>query len=131
TLASVGGKFIDDVLMRATDIVFALPVMVVGLGFAAALGPSLKSAIVAMILVGWPYSARVLRSVTRQTMVMPFIEGATVLGMSKSRMMLRHVLPNSLDIMLIKWASDVGLAVMLLSSLSFLGVGAQAPSAEW
>lgn len=131
TLASVGGKLIDDLLMRATDIIFALPVMVVGLGFAAALGPSLKSAIIAMILVGWPYSARVLRAVTRQTMVMPYIEGATVLGVSRFRLMVRHVLPNSLDIMIVKWASDVGLAVMLLSSLSFLGVGAQAPSVEW
>lgn len=131
TLASVGGKLIDDLLMRATDIVFALPVMVVGLGFAAALGPSLESAIVAMILVGWPYSARVLRSVTRQTMVMPFIEGATVLGVSRFRLMVRHVLPNSLDIMVVKWFADIGLTVMLLSSLSFLGVGAQAPSAEW
>ncbi|MEV0087686.1 ABC transporter permease [Saccharopolyspora sp. NPDC050642] len=130
-LATVGGRWLDEVLMRVTDIALALPGMVVALGFAAAMGPSLKSAIIAMVLAGWPMTARLLRGVMHETMAMPFVAGARVLGVSRTRLMLRHVLPNSLDALLVKWAGDIGFTVLLLAGLSFIGVGAQPPSAEW
>ncbi|MEV0697914.1 ABC transporter permease [Saccharopolyspora sp. NPDC050389] len=130
-LATVGGRWLDEVLMRVTDVALALPGMVVALGFAAAMGPSLKSAIIAMILAGWPMTARLLRGVMHETMAMPFVAGARVLGVSRTRLMLRHVLPNSLDALLVKWAGDIGFTVLLLAGLSFIGVGAQPPSAEW
>ena len=130
-MATVGGRWADEVLMRGTDITLALPGMVLALGLAAALGPSLKSAIIAMIAVGWPLTARLLRGVIRETMAMPFVEGARVLGVSRPRLMLRHVLPNSLDVLVVKWAADIGFTVLVLSGLCFIGVGPQPPSAVW
>jgi len=131
TLATVGGRWADEVLMRATDITLALPGMVVALGFAAALGPSLKSAIIAMILVGWPPTARLLRGIMHETMAMPYVDGARVLGVSPYRLMVVHVLPNSLDVLIVKWAADIGFTILVLGGLSFIGVAAQPPSAEW
>lgn len=131
TIATAGPRWLDETLMRITDIGLALPSMVVALGFAAAMGPSLRSAIIAMAITGWPITARLLRNIMRQTMEQPFVAGAEVLGVSKWRLMTKHVLPNSLDVLIVKWASDVGGTVLILSSLSFIGVGAQPPSAEW
>lgn len=131
TVAAVGGRWVDEALMRLTDTVLALPGMLVALGFAAALGPSLRSAIIAMILVGWPATARLLRGIMRETMAMPYVDSARVLGVSKFRLMIFHVLPNSLDVLIVKWAADIGFTILVLGGLSFIGVGAQPPSAEW
>ncbi|MGE3912294.1 MAG: ABC transporter permease [Chloroflexota bacterium] len=131
TIAAVGGRWVDEALMRITDTVLALPSMLVALGFAAALGPSLRSAIIAMILVGWPATARLLRGIMRETMAMPYVDSARVLGVSRFRLMVHHVLPNSLDVLIVKWAADIGFTILVLGGLSFIGVGAQPPSAEW
>ncbi len=101
------------------------------LGFAAALGPSLQSGIIALGVTGWPITARVLRTTMRQTMEQPFVDGARVLGVSSTRLMLKHVLPNSLDVLIVKWAGDISFTLLILAGLSFIGVGAQPPSPEW
>src|SRR5690606_1521700 len=93
TIAAAGPRWLDELLMRMTDIGLALPGMVVALGFAAALGPSLQSAIIAMALTGWPITARMLRGVMRQTSELQFVAGAQVLGVSKFRLFVRHILP--------------------------------------
>ena len=131
TIAAAGPRWLDETLMRITDLGMALPSMIVALGLAAALGASLQSAIIAMSLTGWPITARILRAVIRQTSEAQFVSGAQVLGVSKWRLMTRHVLPNSLDVLIVKWASDVSTTVLVLAGLSFIGVGAQPPSAEW
>jgi peptide/nickel transport system permease protein len=131
TAATAGGAVVDQVLMRIVDSVLAMPPIIFALGLAAALGPSLKSAIVAITLTAWPYNARLLRGIMRDTMQQDFVEGARVLGVSKTRLIFRHVLPNSLDVMIVKWAGDIGNTVIVLGALSFIGVGAQPPSAEW
>lgn len=131
TLATAWPRWLDNALMRLTDIGLALPGIIVALGFAAALGPSLQSAIIAKSLTGWPMTARLLRTIMRQTSTAPFVLGARVLGVSKWRLMTRHVLPNSLDILVVKWAGDVSTTVLVLAGMSFIGVGAQPPSAEW
>jgi len=131
TASAAGPRWLDEGLMRITDIGLALPSMIVALGFASAMGPSLRSAVIAMAITGWPLTARMLRGIMRQTMEQPFVAGAEVLGVSKWRLMTKHVLPNSLDVMIVKWAGDIGTTVLVLASLSFIGVGAQPPSAEW
>jgi peptide/nickel transport system permease protein len=131
TLAAAGPRWLDEGLMRITDIGLALPGMIVALGFAAAMGASLRSAIIAMAITGWPITVRLLRGIMRQTMEQPFVASAQVLGASKLRVMVKHVLPNSLDVLIVKWAGDIGSTVLVLASLSFIGVGAQPPSAEW
>lgn len=131
TLATLGARWLDELLMRFSDIGHALPGLVVALGLAAALGPSIQSGIIAMAVTGWPITARLLRTTMGQTMEQPYVDGARVLGMSTGRLMLRHVLPNSLDILIVKWAGDINFTLLILASLSFIGVGAQPPSAEW
>ncbi|MCE4027627.1 MULTISPECIES: ABC transporter permease [unclassified Microbacterium] len=131
TLATLGGKWADEVLMRVVDAALAFPPIIFALGVAAALGPSLNSAVIAMILTGWPVTARVLRGVMKETMAQPFVENARVLGVSRTRLMLHHVIPNSLDVLVVKWAGDIGNTILILGGLSFVGVGAQPPSAEW
>ena len=105
--------------------------MILGSASPPALGPSLKSAIIALSLVGWPVTARMLRSTIRDTTTMPYVEGARVLGVSKAHLLRRHILPNSLDVLVVKWAADIGMTILVISSLSFVGAGPQPPSAEW
>ncbi|MBT8161801.1 MULTISPECIES: ABC transporter permease [Arthrobacter] len=131
TIATLGGKRADEIVMRIVDAALAFPPIIFALGVAAALGPSLSSAVIAMILTGWPVTARLLRGVMKETMSQPFIENARVLGVSRTRLMLHHVLPNSLDVLVVKWAGDIGNTILILGGLSFVGVGAQPPSAEW
>jgi peptide/nickel transport system permease protein len=131
TLATVGPRWVDHLLMSACNIGLGLPSMVVALGFAAALGPSLRSAIIAMIISAWALPARLLRGIMREVMETPYVAGARVLGVSRTRLVVRHVLPNALDVVLVKWTADIGGAIVVLSGLSFIGVGAQPPSPEW
>lgn len=131
TAATLGGRWVDQILMRAVDVGLALPGMVLALGLAAALGPSVQSAIIALGLSGWPATARLLRTAMAETMSQPYIEGARALGVSRARLMLRHVWPNAKDVLVVQWAMDVGVTIVVLASLSFLGVGAQPPTPEW
>ncbi len=131
TLATVGPRWVDELLMRITDIGLSLPGLVVALGIATVLGPSLQSGIIALALTGWPMTARILRTTMRQTMEQPYVEGARILGVSPLRLMLKHVLPTSLDVLIVKWAGDISFTMLILAGLSFIGVGAQPPSPEW
>jgi peptide/nickel transport system permease protein len=131
TIATVGPRWLDELLMRITDIGLSLPGLVVALGIATVLGPSLQSGIIALALTGWPMTARILRTTMRQTMEQPFVEGARILGVSRTRLMLKHVLPNSIDVLIVKWAGDISFTMLILAGLSFIGVGAQPPSPEW
>jgi peptide/nickel transport system permease protein len=130
-VASAGGHIVDETLMRITDSAMAIPTVIFGLGFAAALGPSLRSAIIALSLTGWPVTARLLRGIIRETTTMPYVEGARVLGVGRLDLLRRHILPNSLDVLIVKWAGDIGSTILVISSLSFIGVGPQPPSPEW
>jgi peptide/nickel transport system permease protein len=131
TIAAIGGKVVDEVLMRLTDAVMAIPTIIFALGFTAALGVGLKSAIIALIITAWPVTARMLRGEIRQTLAMPYVAGARVLGMSRRRLLFKHILPNSLDALIVKWGGDVGSTVLVITSLSFIGAGPQPPSPEW
>jgi peptide/nickel transport system permease protein len=131
TVAALGGKVVDEVLMRLTDAVMAIPTIIFALGFTAALGVGLKSAIIALIITAWPVTARMLRGEIRQTLAMPYVAGARVLGMSRRRLLFKHILPNSLDALIVKWGGDVGSTVLVITSLSFIGAGPQPPSPEW
>jgi peptide/nickel transport system permease protein len=131
TIAALGGKVVDEVLMRLTDAVMAIPTIIFALGFTAALGVGLKSAIIALIITAWPVTARMLRGEIRQTLAMPYVAGARVLGMTRRRLLFKHILPNSLDALIVKWGGDVGSTVLVITSLSFIGAGPQPPSPEW
>ncbi|GIM91591.1 ABC transporter permease [Paractinoplanes toevensis] len=130
-VAALGGRVVDEVVMRVCDIFLSIPGMILALGVAAALGPSLRSTIIALVVALWPAFARLVRAVLRETMASTYVESARTLGVPPGRLMLRHVLPNSLDSLYVQAALDVSGVIVLMSGLSFLGVGAQPPSADW
>lgn len=130
-IATIGPRWLDDVLMRICDITLSLPVMVMALGVAVALGPSLRSAVIAMVVAWWPGFARLARAEMRTVLTSPYVEAARVLGASRARIMLRHVLPNSLDGVYVQATLEIGGATLIMAGLSFIGAGAQPPSAEW
>lgn len=131
TLAGLGNTIVDEVLMRLCDIGLALPSIVLALGLAAALGPSLKSAVIAMAITWWPGYARLVRTVVREVRDAEFVDSARMLGVGRLRLAFRHVLPNSLSILWVQVSLDVAAVMLTISGLSFIGVGAQVPSAEW
>lgn len=130
-IAATFGGWIDEMLMRLCDIILAIPGLVLALGIAIALGPSLESAVIAMIIAQWPGTTRVVRTVFRTTMEQSYVESARAMGASRLRVMVQHVIPNSLDVVIVQTAFDIGGITLLLAGLSYIGVGAQPPSAEW
>lgn len=131
TAAALGGRAVDEILMRICDIGLSLPPIILALGLAAALGPGLTSAVIAMTATWWPGYARLVRTVVRETRDAEFVEGARMLGVGRARLIFRHILPNSLNIMYVQVTLDVAAVMLVISGLSFVGVGAQVPSAEW
>lgn len=131
TIAGLAGTVVDEILMRICDIGLALPSIVLALGLAAALGPSLSSAIIALAATWWPGYARLVRTVVRETRDAEFVDSARMLGVSRARLVFRHVLPNSLSILYVQVSLDVAAVMLTIAGLSFIGVGAQVPSAEW
>jgi peptide/nickel transport system permease protein len=130
-VAAAGPRWLDETLMRAVDIFLAFPSIVLALGIAAALGPSLSSVVIAMVVAMWPATTRLVRNVMRETMSGQYVEAARLTGMSTPRLMARHVLPNSLDSVYVQLGLDISGAVVLIAGLAFLGVGAPPPSADW
>lgn len=131
TTAALGGRVVDEVLMRICDIGLSLPPIVLALGLAAALGPSLNSAVIALAATWWPGYARLIRTVVREVRDAEYVDSARSLGVSRARLVFRHILPNSLNVMYVQVTLDVASVMLVISGLSFVGVGAQVPSAEW
>lgn len=130
-LAGYLGGWVDEVVMRAADLVFAIPTILLAMAVVAALGAGLVHAVMAVILVSWPGHARVVRSLVRTTMQSDYVAVARLLGASVPRALAIEVLPNVAGPVVVLAALDLGNAILLLSGLSFLGLGARPPTAEW
>ncbi len=131
TIAGYWGGWSDRVIMTLVDLVLAFPSLILALAVSAALGPGLRSAIIAAAAVWWPVYARLLRGITLQLAEMEFVTAARAMGASAPRIILRHILPNAIYAIIVRISIDLGLAVLLLASLSFIGLGASAPTPEW
>ena len=125
-----GGK-VDSFLMRMSDVFLAFPQMVFAIAVTGALGGGLLNAVAALAVVGWPKYARIARSLTLTIRVMPYMEAARMAGTNSCGMLRHHVLPNIAGPVLVTVALDIGTIIMELAGLSFLGLGAQPPTAEW
>jgi peptide/nickel transport system permease protein len=121
----------DGVVMRTADLVFAFPAIILAMVVTAALGRGLTNAVLALVIVAWPSYARVVRSLVLSVGDSEYVWATRLLGSSARRALVREVLPNVLGPVLVLATLDVGNAILLLSGLSFLGLGAQPPEAEW
>jgi peptide/nickel transport system permease protein len=129
--AALGGSVVDEILMRVTDVFFAVPLLILGMAFVATLGPSVKSLVIAMSLAWWPSYARLIRGQLLSIKERTFVESARVIGNGSIRVTLRHILPQTFPELLVRATLDVGNVILIVSGLSFLGLGAQPPTAEW
>jgi len=125
------GKWADEIGMRIVDMVLSFPALILAMAIAAALGPSIRNSMLAMLMVWWPPYARVARGEVMALKERDFVPAARSLGMSNRRILLRHVLPNALAPSLVLVAMDFGNAIIITAALSFLGLGAVPPTPEW
>ena len=125
----VGGKF-DEAMMRITDIFFSIPGLVLALAVAAALGRGLNNLIVAIIIVGWPGYTRILRGLVLAEKERLYVDALRSLGIGRFRIILRHVIPNTIYPVLVQATLDLGGVILAFAGLSFLGFGASALTPE-
>jgi peptide/nickel transport system permease protein len=125
-----GGR-IDAVIMRLTDMFFAFPAIVLAMAVAAALGPEIRNAVIAITIVSWPVYARLVRGLILNAKQNDYVTASSLLGSSSVRTLVVDLRPNLAGPVFVLAALEVGNALLLLSGLSFLGLGAQPPAAEW
>ena len=130
-LAGYFRGIVDGVSMRMVDLVFAFPPIILAMVVAAVLGRGLRNAALAIVVVAWPSYARVVRGLVLSVGDSEYVQSARLLGSSARRTLFRDVLPNVAGPVLVLATLDLANAILLLSGLSFLGLGAQPPQAEW
>ena len=133
-IGGVAGYFrgvTDGVMMRSADLVFAFPPIILAMVVAAVLGRGLQNAALAIVIVAWPSYARVVRGLVLSVGESEYVQSARLLGAPARRTLIRDVLPNVAGPILVLATLDLANAILLLAGLSFLGLGAQPPQAEW
>ncbi len=130
-LAGFAGGWTDSVIMRIVDAILAFPALVLAIALAAAFGPSLENAMLAVAITLAPQFARVARSQALSISVKPYVEAAVSLGLPTPRVLFRYVFLNGLGPLLVQSTLALGSAILQTASLGFLGLGAQPPMAEW
>src|SRR5712692_5316118 len=128
--AGAAGGWIDTVLMRLTDTFLALPAPVLAIAVVAVLGPSLFHLVLAVVIVWWPYYARIVRGEIKALAARPHMEAARLAGVSTLRLWSRHLLPGAIPPIIVAASLDVGGLILTLAGLSFLGLGAPQPAPE-
>jgi peptide/nickel transport system permease protein len=130
-LAGYFRGFVDGVSMRVVDLFFAFPAIILAMVVAAVLGRGLRNAAVAIVIVAWPAYARVVRGLVLSVGDSEYVQSARLLGSSARRTLVRDVVPNVAGPVVVLATLDLASAILLLAGLSFLGLGAQPPAAEW
>ena len=125
-----GGK-IDELIMRFADMILAFPSYLLAIAIVASLGPSLFNALIAITVPWWPWYTRLMRSQVISLKELQFVESARAIGVSRWRIMFRHILPNCLSPIIVQATLDMGYIILAIASLGFLGLGTQPPTADW
>ncbi len=133
-LGAIAGYFRslpDAAVMRTVDLVFAFPAIILAMVVTASLGPNVRNAVLAIVVVSWPTYARVVRGLVLSLGDSQFVQSSRLLGASSRRTLVRDILPNVAGPVVVLGTLDLANAILLLSGLSFLGLGAQPPTPEW
>ena len=131
TLSGFLGGWVDTVLMRLTDIALAFPKIVLALALAAALGPGVINAVIAISITAWPAYARLARAETLRLVQSDFIHAARLQGASNRRLLLKYIVPLCSSSVIVRATLDMAGIILTVAGLGFLGLGAQPPSPEW
>lgn len=130
-VAGFVGGWLDEIVMRFSDLVLSFPVLILAMALAAALGPSLVNSTIAIAIVWWPRYARVMRGLVISVREQEFVAAARVVGATPGRILAKAVLPNTLAPIVVLATLDVGTAILTFASLGFLGLGQVPPNPEW
>lgn len=125
------GKTVDFIIMRLADITMAFPSLLLAMVVMYTLGNGIVNIFLALTIVSWAGTARVVRSQTLSLREMEYVQAATSMGVSKFKIMFRHILPNCLPNLIVLFTLNIPSSILSESSLSFLGIGAQSPSTSW
>ena len=130
-VAAYVGGWVEEAIMRFTDLVLCFPPIILALAIAAALGIGTTNTIIAILVVWWPKFARLARSLVLQQRAREYVEAAVVAGYGPGRILGRHIIPNAIGPLVVLLTLDVGNAIITFAGLSFLGLGVVPPTAEW
>jgi peptide/nickel transport system permease protein len=130
-LAGYVGGATDHLVMRALDVFFAFPLVLLAIAIVGVIGPGMQNQMFALAVVLVPYSTRVVRTATLSVKPLEFVEAARALGASRRRLIGRHLLPNVLPPLLVYTSTLVGMMIVASAGLSFLGLGVQPPTPDW
>lgn len=130
-VAGYFGGWVDEVIMRLTDVFLAFPPLLLAIFIASALGASLTNAALAIAFTWWPWYTRIVRAQVVALRDRPFVEAARVMGVNDLVIIGRHILPNTLSPVIVQATLDLGSAILTGAALSFLGLGVQPPTADW
>jgi peptide/nickel transport system permease protein len=125
------GGWVDELLMRITDIFLTVPALILAIAVSAALGKGITNVMIGIALVWWPGFARLTRSLVLAKREEAFVEAARGMGARHGRIIFLHILPNILSPIIVKMSTDFGFAVLTAAALGFIGLGAQPPTPEW
>jgi peptide/nickel transport system permease protein len=130
-IAGYKGGWIDEAIMRVTDLFLAFPSLLLAMAITSALGRGLGNAAIALVISWWPWYTRLVRGVTLSLRQRYFVEAAQAIGVSDWVIILRHILPNTISPILVQATVDMGTVILAMGGLGFLGLGTQPPSPDW
>lgn len=126
----IGGVW-DELLMRITELFMAFPTIILAMAVAAALGPSIKNQIIALVIVWWPSYARMMRGLVLSVKTSQYVESSRSVGAPEYYVLFRTIVPNCISPLIVMTTLDVGNAILTFAGLSFLGLGAEPASPDW
>jgi len=130
-LAGYKGGWVDEIIMRITDLFLAFPSLLLAMAIASALGRGLENAAIALVISWWPWYTRLVRGVTIGLKERYFVEAAQAIGVRDWIIILRHILPNTISPVLVQATVDMGTVILAMGGLAFLGLGTQPPNPDW
>lgn len=130
-IAGYVGGAVDNIMMRLSEMILSFPSLILAMIINAVMGSNLFNTMFALVIVAWPSYARVMRSVVLSVRENEYVTASEALGASRSRILLKEIIPNSITSVLIMATTDIGNQILMFSTLSFLGLGSAPPTPEW